>query len=149
EMPRNGATGYFYRGINVFLTTMRGFSSPYWYSAKQIRAKKGNIIKGEKATMVIYFNVVESENDFGETKKFPVLRYYNVFNLEQTEGISEPENEFESFTEIRSAEEIIENSRIKIPIQRGSPCYNPALDIIKMPARESFERPEEIGRAHV
>ena len=56
----------------------------------------GNIRKGEKATMVVFWKILESEEKDGSVMMTPFLRYYNVFNLAQTEGIDEkkiPETE--------------------------------------------------------
>ena len=54
--------------------------------------------KGEKSTPVIYYKFLEKRdalgNRFGETtagrQRIPFVRWSNVFNLDQTEGIEPP-----------------------------------------------------------
>jgi len=39
-----------YRGMNLLLTSMKGYDSPYWLSMKQVNTKGGKVKKGERAT---------------------------------------------------------------------------------------------------
>ncbi len=55
-IPRNLVTRKPYRGLNVFLTIMQGYASPYWLTFKQAREKGGQVRKGEKGTPIIYWN---------------------------------------------------------------------------------------------
>jgi antirestriction protein ArdC len=92
--PRNFVTGKPYRGLNVCLTVMQGYASPYWLTFKQAREKGGQVRKGEKGTPVIYWNhvsrPVEAEDGDIEAKQVPFMRYYTVFNLAQIDGIAAP-----------------------------------------------------------
>ncbi|RLD85386.1 MAG: hypothetical protein DRJ07_03095, partial [Bacteroidetes bacterium] len=88
--PRNLDTCREYNGINRLFTMMQGYSSPYWMTYKQAKKFKGNVIKGEKGTKILFAQTVEKENTTGEMKRFPVFRYYAVFNLEQCEDIKIP-----------------------------------------------------------
>jgi len=94
--PKNLQSGKHYRGINVFLLAVRamqsGFSSDYWLTFKQAKAKGGNIRKGESSSLVVFWKQVEKEDkETGEQIKLPVLRHYNVFNAEQCEGLEPPD----------------------------------------------------------
>lgn len=59
----------------------------------QIKERKGSIRKGEKARMVVFFksaSYTEKNPETGEDeiKTYPLLRYYNVWHINQTEGIA-------------------------------------------------------------
>jgi antirestriction protein ArdC len=95
-MPRNLTSGKPYRGVNVFLLATAameaGYSSPYWMSYKQAQEHGGNVKKGEKSTIVIFWKKLISKelDEDGKPKIFFMARYYRVFNLEQTEGVKIP-----------------------------------------------------------
>lgn len=94
-----------YRGINLFLLAMqadlKGYNSPYWGTFNRIAALDGvdtadrnamrawGGLRGERATMVIFWRRISVENrdsatNGGPEKVFvPLLRHYNVFNLDQ------------------------------------------------------------------
>src|SRR5216683_3605873 len=80
-----------YRGINVFLLALAGYGSQYWLTYRQAQALGGNIRKGEHGTKIVFwkFDRYETETADGDTaeRKSAFLRYYTVFNLEQTEGL--------------------------------------------------------------
>lgn len=59
----------------------------------QIKERKGSIRKGEKSRMVVFFksaSYTEKNPETGEDeiKTYPLLRYYNVWHINQTEGIA-------------------------------------------------------------
>ena len=94
--PKNLQSGKGYRGINVFLLAVRawesGFGSDYWLTFKQAKAAGGTVRKGEKSSLVIFWKQVEKEDkETGEKIKLPVLRHYNVFNVEQCDDIEAPD----------------------------------------------------------
>ena len=109
-LPRNLITNKEYRGVNTFLLGCQDYSSPYWLSYRQVISKSGNVRKGEKASFVVFclFNTsqktgtVEVDHDNppelstesvltrGRQRSSCILKYYNVFNLEQCEGITAP-----------------------------------------------------------
>jgi antirestriction protein ArdC len=86
-MPRNLVTNRPYNGINFWLLLSLSYNSPFYLTFEQVKTLGGNVLKGEKSTMVVFWKILESEEKAGEIKKTPFLRYYNVFNLKQTEGI--------------------------------------------------------------
>ncbi len=56
---------------------------------KQCQEAGGHIRKGEKASMVVFWKWIEQEDEeTGEKKEVPFLRYYNVFHIDQCEGIT-------------------------------------------------------------
>ena len=55
---------------------------------KQCEAEGGKIRKGEKSSMVVFWKFIEQEDEeTHEKKQVPFLRYYNVFHIDQCEGI--------------------------------------------------------------
>jgi antirestriction protein ArdC len=151
-IPRNLITGKPYRGINLFLLMAEGYSSPFWLTFKQVQDKGGSIRKGEKSSLVIFWkfrSIEEVNKETGEleTKEIPMLRYYRVFNVFQTEGMDYPQPEAiaNSLDTITQAEAIVEAFKDKPEIKHGftKACYIPSEDIIKMPLLNSFFNPGE------
>src|SRR5215468_10562506 len=88
--PANLITKKAYRGINVFLLGFAGYGSQYWLTFNQAKQLGGNIRRGEHGTKIVFwkFDTYETEIDGEvEERKFAFLRYYTVFNLEQTGGL--------------------------------------------------------------
>ena len=92
SMPKNLCSKREYRGINLFLLACQPYSSSYWLTFKQVQEKGGHVRKGEKSSPVIFWKWLDrrdAEHADGEVSsngKIPMLRYYQVFNIEQTES---------------------------------------------------------------
>jgi len=154
-MPKNLVSKKAYRGINVWLLAGRGYESPYWLSFKQCKALGGNVKAGEKSTLVVFWKFFDgpakAENEDSETapkmRSVPMLRYYNVFNVEQCEGLDKhiPATEKKTFNVLEEAEKIVAGYADKPRITHGEPraYYRPSMDSVNMPHRTSFEKPEE------
>ena len=79
------ATGKPYSLLNQMLLGKAGEYATF----KQIRQAGGRVRKGEKAHMVVFWAWLEQKDDeTGETKEVPFLRYYNVFHIDQCDGIA-------------------------------------------------------------
>ena len=143
-MPQNMVTKKAYRGINVWLLSFLPYSSPFYLSYKQVKAKGGNIKKGEEGNVVIFWKWIKViDKDTNEEKKIPFLRYYKVWNIEQTEGIKAPKIETIDFQPIEEAQKIIDNMPNRPKIENGmKACYYPAFDSVHMPARNTFHNEE-------
>lgn len=150
--PSNLTTGRPYRGVNTLILWCEqqafGYSSPYWMTFNQAKAKGWKVRKGEKATSIIFWKFLDvSETDeTGERsdRQIPVLRYYNVFNADQVEGAVIPgSGEFEQPEPIEEAQRIADGfapprgPRVThLPMDRA--CYSPSRDVIQMPPRGAF-----------
>jgi antirestriction protein ArdC len=152
NMPKNLVTRKEYRGVNVFLLGCQEYSSPYWLTYKQANDLGGNIRKGSKSTPICFWkilNTVKEEPDSSKSaiSRIPMLRYYAVFNLEQTEGITppEPEETHNHFDPITKAEEIIAAmpQRPEIKFGGNRAYYSPSLDYVQLPHQHSFNTIEE------
>jgi len=157
--PKNLISKKDYRGINVFMLACMPYSSPYWMTYKQVSDMGGQVIKGSKSCPIIFwkwFDRKDAGGDDADTSlngtssngKIPMLRYYNVFNFEQTEGIEPPlatETAINIFTPIERVEQIIAGMPLRPDIHHGgnSASYSPMLDYVKLPLPEAFDSPEE------
>jgi antirestriction protein ArdC len=154
NLPMNGKTKRPYEGVNMFLLQFNSFTSPYWLSFKQVEEMGGNIKKGEKSTQVVFWkmNKYTETNEAGEekSKTVPLLRYYNVFNVEQCENITIASNQTVAFTEhqqIENAEQVIKtyqqnNPALQINICESSQAYyKPKADSVNMPLLKQFVTP--------
>jgi antirestriction protein ArdC len=139
-----------YRGINWLLTAMSGFASPYWLTKNGIK-KLGGTWSG-KATKVVHWSFTyydfankKVKQDGNWVRKVPSVRYYNVWNAEQIEGIDfggdRDEADWQDHDPIASAEEIIAGYKDgpKITIDGTQPRYNPAKDEVFSPELKQFE----------
>lgn len=154
NQPKNLISKKDYHGINVFLLACMPYSSQYWLTFKQCQDKGGHVRKGEKSTPVIFWKWLDkrekgiSITDTLSNDKIPMLRYYNVFNMEQVEGIEPPpatETTINTFTPIEAAQQIIAGMPYRPEIKHGgnSASYSPMLDYVKLPVPEAFDSPEE------
>jgi len=150
--PRNLVSGKEYSGINIFLLGCQGFTSPYWLTFKQAKTLGGSVIKGQRATPVIFWKWVERssedpETGETETQKIPLVRYFSVFNTEQCDGISHARLEAEQdepapFNPIESAERIVADYPEAPSIfqdGRSAAYYRPTTDSVHMPKQETFD----------
>lgn len=148
EWPMNFKTKKRYRGINVSLLTMNDFDSPYWLSFKQVGELGGRVKKGEKGTVIVFWKMLEAKeeeaNEETDKKFIPLLRYYRVWNLDQTEGIDYPKPEARILGEVEliaEAEQIIADMPNKPVIKFGGQgaFYSPKEDLVNIPIREKFK----------
>jgi len=143
-----------YRGINALLLGSTDYQSPYWVSFRQALDLGGNVKKGEKSTPVVYYKIVEKQDaagkiecrEDGSPKRIPFLRWSNVFNLDQTEGIKPPAQTVGQ-TEVSPNEKaaaIVKNANL-CPIHHTgfAALYSPREDVIKMPVMETFRSQED------
>lgn len=141
-----------YRGINRFLLAHSG-ESPYWLTYKQAKDLGGQVRKGEKATPVVFWKWPEKEEADEEnttpSQRAPLLKYYNVFNLSQCDGIEapsepepEPQTESEELDDFATADLIIKHmpNPPRITHKKSDrACYRPSSDTIQMPTKTQFK----------
>ena len=145
----SGSTGKPYSLLNQMLLSKPGA----YYTFNQIQKKGGSIRKGEKSQLVVFWKqipVKEQDKQTGEIKTtvVPMLRYYNVFHIDQCEGITHTATEPEPMQTCPEAESIIseylDRSGVEL-IQRISDeaYYSPARDCVVLPLAEQFNSKEE------
>lgn len=142
--PVNHTNNRPYRGINVFLLPDT-YKHNRWLTFNQCQALKGSIKSGEKSSMVVYWTMFEVEDkESGETKKIPFLKYYNVFNIEQTTLSYIPDTTKDENVKIPTCEEIVEEYNDCPLITTGSKAsYSPSLDVINIPNIDNFHTSED------
>lgn len=151
NMPHNLVSQKPYRGMNVFMLATAGFESKYWLTYNQCSSLGGKIKQGSKSSIVTFWNIGKEKLNpkTGKNSKPFMLRYYNVFNLAQTEGIKLPRAVFErnkvsTFDAIESAESLAESMPNAPAFETaGHAYYAPMRDCIGMPSRSAFHTPAE------
>lgn len=145
-MPRNLVTQRPYHGINFWLLLCQKDTLPFYLTFEQAKSLGGNIRKGEKSTIVVFWKLLKLENQENEKeKKIPLLRYYRVFNISQTEGVDPKKipstDAFDhDFNPITVAESLVFNwaDCPKIELGKDSAYYAPHLDTVCMPDPRTF-----------
>jgi antirestriction protein ArdC len=150
--PANLVSQKEYRGLNTFLLGSQGFASRYWLTYAQAIKLGGHVKKGEKSSLVVFWNIGEertivNRETGAERKSKPVLlRYYSVFNLTQTEGIAEKlglDKQVPVVPSIADCEAIAANMpNPPMREQSDKAWYKPANDVVGMPAQGLFASPE-------
>ena len=145
----SGTTGKPYSLLNQMLLSKPGA----YYTFSQIQKLGGSIRKGEKSQMVVFWKqipVQEQVNQTGEIKEnlIPMLRYYNVFHINQCDGITCTNVTAEQLHTDEDGDSIIkaylDRSGVEL-IQRVSDeaYYSPARDCVVLPMPEQFKSMEE------
>ena len=145
----SGTTGKPYSLLNQMLLNKPGA----YYTFNQIHKLGGSVLKGEKSQMVVFWKqipVKEQDSLTGEVKEnlIPMLRYYNVFHIDQCEGITRTNVTEEQLHTDEDADSIIsaylDRSGVAL-IQRVSDeaYYSPSKDCVVLPLPEQFKSMEE------
>lgn len=161
-----------YQGINVLLLSMSGHVGEFitWNQAK---AEGGSIRKGAKSHPILFWSMIHKETDKldenGEkvVKLIPVLKYYNVFSLDDVDGLepkhqpepeviriphwhSEPVEGIDAAAYDPAAESIIVDYVTRcgtLSLEREGSSdrayYSPALDEVVVPNVTQFAAVEE------
>ena len=149
-------TGKRYSLLNQMLL---GWRSGEFITFKEAQREGGHIKRGEKASMIVFWKFLEcakrDENDnvlMGsdgkpETELVPLLRYYNVFHIDQCEGIQprfeEDTAPGEALSPNAAADKIVEDyihrSGVKLIVQHGDRAfYSPMTDSVTVPELAQF-----------
>lgn len=158
-LPRNLVSKKPYRGVNVFLLSASKYVSPFWLTYRQANALGGHVRKDEESTLIVYWKVddakqrtedLAAEEPEGKTRRRFLLRYYRVFNVEQSElpqAVIDKLPKIETYQHdpIEAAEKIIAGMPNAPEIQyAGSKAfYSSITDRITLPPRELFVSAEE------
>lgn len=153
EFPAaNLTTRKAYRGINALLLNGTKFECPFWLTFKQAHDLGGTISAGAKAKPIVFYKFLDQHNEDGglvvdskgRPKQIPMLRYSNVFNLEQTKGIPFPElAQAHDLSSMDRAERIVEEFTLCPIVSGKSASYSPSLDRIQIPSIGRFQIPDE------
>ena len=138
------ATGKPYSLLNQMLLGCPG----EYVTFKQCQEAGGKVKKGEKSSMVVFWKWLTTEDEeTGETKEVPFLRYYNVFHIDQCEGVTAKYTTEAAFPDgastVDHAQEIIydylSREGVKLIHSEGDRAfYRPSTDEVVLPIRKQF-----------
>ena len=158
-MARSASTGKIYNGINAFILSLSGYTSPWWLTFKQSQKLGGNV-KGQKSTQVIFWRFIDDRSkDAKRGSKIPLLRSFRVFNAEQCnlpeDALAKLESRLDKIAppvkttknEVvaeaqRISDEYIGTSGVKLVHGSDQACYSPREDRIAMPDLDQFDTGE-------
>ena len=144
-----------YRGINVFLLACEGYDNPYWLTFKQAKQAGGHVNKGERSTMVVFWNWLDKKTDKLDSQgqpvvdRIPFLRHYNLFNVEQCdlpEGLVPALSDQPTMEPIEACEAIVQAMPDKPAINHNGgnrAYYRQGTDSVHLPNRARFNNQEE------
>lgn len=136
-----------YSLLNQMLLKHTGEYATY----KQWQDLGGQVKKGEKSEIVVFWKIFETEEtnkDTGEkeTKKIPLLRYYNVFHISQVEGVEplKPEQLNDEVEPIEEADKIITDYITREHIEftecrSNEAYYSPSSDRVVVPMKGQYK----------
>ena len=156
-----GAINYVSRRPYSFLNQMVLGKPGEYLTWKQVEELGGKVKKGAKAGMVVFYTkltikdptFINPENGEPETRTIPYLRYYNVFHLDDVEGIesklSQPGAEPKA-EPIEAAEKVVADYLSRQPalrFQNDKPSnrayYSLTEDKVVVPMITQYKIPEE------
>jgi antirestriction protein ArdC len=150
-VPVNYITQKPYQGINLLLLPYGG----EWLSYKQAQEAGGSVRKGEKSSIIVFYKLLEKTTaDNGENEKtetIPLIRYSNVFHINQCENIKTKIKpiELNDINPIDEAENVLNNYiarsgvEYKTVVNSNEAFYRPSADQIIMPDIRQFNISEE------
>jgi antirestriction protein ArdC len=155
-----------YSGLNVLLLwseqMSRGYSAATWMTFKQALELGGAVRKGETGSTVVFasrFTKSQSDGNGNEVdREIPFLKTYTVFNVEQIDGLPDyyhhrPAPSLDPVARIEAADRFFRNTGSVVRHGGNQAFYAPGLDMIQMPAFETFQDPASyyavLGHEHV
>jgi antirestriction protein ArdC len=173
-LPRSISTGRAYSGINVLIleaaATARGFQSKVWGTYRafaaaggQVQRRPGDVKPGRWGTQIVFYQQIEraSKDDNGDEKieRFPLLRTYTVFNLDQVDGAALDHlrpgraDSTEVVPDYAHAEEVFQATKAEVRFGGDRAFYKRPTggewpnhaggDYIQMPLRKQFHTPAD------
>lgn len=152
-MPKN-IRGTYYTGINTFILwciqSENKYKSTTYATFNQIKSKGGKVNKGQKAHQVVFWTplTIQVKDKKGEDtdKTFPYMKFYNVFNLDQTTLNDKDIIVSDGADTLPNVEQYIKNTKADIrydnKLYTGKCYYVPSLDFIGMVTKDKFNNLE-------
>jgi antirestriction protein ArdC len=147
-LPRN-IRGSSYRGVNLLVLGCQGYESRLWLTVRQANQRGGYMRRGERGTPVLFWKWTapthESETGQLRRQRPPLVRYYQVWNLLQTEGVEMPSSGGTPFLEVAqvSADSVVSQMPTPPSIRHDGAArayYRPSTDSVHLPPREAFHQ---------
>lgn len=146
-----------YRGINVLILwgaqAASGYQSPYWMTYRQTAEFGGQVRKGEKGTMVVYYGTAAKQDepvesaDQDDATHYRFLRTFFVFNADQIEGLPERYRTpaaavIPAANRIPELETMVAATGAAIQHGGNRAFYRASTDTVTMPTFEQFQSAE-------
>lgn len=156
-IPRNGATGREYRGINIPIlwdaAETGGYPTHAWMTFRQAFEQGARVRRGERGTHVVFAKRLadesgdeSAEEGEGPSKPRTILRTYTVFNVAQIDNLAALEDLVpEGLPEdgaLRAASKFIAATHADVHLGGNLACYYPVPDYIQLPLPSAFKSPE-------
>ncbi|MHB8281305.1 MAG: zincin-like metallopeptidase domain-containing protein [bacterium] len=134
----------------------RGFKYPIWLTFNKARELNLKVVKGAKSEMITYYakiekkhdsDIIDENNAIKEDDCYYLLKYFNVFNIEQIENYQDLDiiKDFNKNKESLNKNELddlinsyIKKERIGFNIGGDRAFYGVLDDAITMPCKEIF-----------
>lgn len=139
-------TGKAYSLLNQLLLGKPG----EWLTFNQVSKEGGKVKKGEKARFVVFWKWLKKETDVLDEngkpviEEIPYLKYFNVFHVDQCEGIKPRYNKpVSTFDADERAQSVLDDyiAREGIKTDTGNESYyRPSEDLIVLPPMARFEK---------
>lgn len=151
--PTSLATGKPYQGINSLILSLlgEGYSHPLWLTFKQAQALGGSVKKGEKSIRVVFASrtEIDAKEEGEKAPSFFFYKWFNVFNVDQCEGIEIPAKYLPTGEVVQPLDAIqgVWNGYANRPemyySEQGRAFYSPSEDSITLPTLAQFKSAEE------
>lgn len=149
--PRNGFSGYEYKGSNIFVLWLEAFFNGYesneWFTWGQIHKLGAYVRKGQAGTFIFKYGRVDEREAKSESEPQPdaksprrFVKVYKVWNREQIDGLPAQErrpalSEAERLTRVESFVKATGSTIMQHPSRA---FYTPDLDVIALPPFARF-----------
>lgn len=142
-----------------------GWRTGEWLTYGQIQAEGGRVKRGEKSSMVVFWSFVEKReleavcdengDEIGThpvvVDKYPILKSYAVFHIDQCEGIKPKYNNTAVTFEHDACEvadqivaDYVNREGLKLEIKNTNrACYSPFFDKVEVPEMKQYKIREE------
>jgi antirestriction protein ArdC len=144
--PQNFISKKEYRGINRLMLMFSEFSSPYWITLNQVKTLKGRVKDNEfkNSFLITFYTKIdktdETNDDNKQTNQYYILRYYYLYNIEQTD-LPAPQMDLpvpKTNDQIERFIESIPNKPTIIFRDNDIAGYAVKQDIINLPNKDTF-----------
>ncbi len=140
SMPYNASTGRAYNGVNVLLLWSKPYESNGWLTFKQAADCGGNVKKGEKSTLITFWQFFKEKKDGQETgQTIPMIKSYRVFNVEQCENLEKLKDVQPVVAPDTDALDLAIASGATVKHGGNKAYFSPSADYIQMPPHANFK----------
>lgn len=162
--PSNGVSRRRYTGCNIWLLAVHmmryNYSLPLYATFNQwrdkgcsVKARPATVKSGEWGSPIVFYSIIKKEEERdGQTveKRFPMMRTWTVFNIEQVEGEYADKLREKMLAPVTKggaelhadAERVIAESGIIVRHGGERAYYSPSEDFVSLPERERFHGTE-------